>query len=246
LLKRKKYLLDQLTYYCQRLDDKGFVANHDGNLTVRFNETFLATPTAQAKAVLNSEQMIVLDGEGKKLEGLGNPFSEIKLHLAAYRARPNVNAVIHAHPPYATARGLAGMSLFNSLPEAVVSIGAQIPVMDYLFPGDSQTDDLIGHMLSVSDVFMMKGNGVLAVGENLEQAYLRLELLEHVCKIDSEMRNLNANFSLPADDVQKLQAKHLSLFPKQKKIELSKPPAHQEDLKSLIAGEVKKIFGDKL
>jgi L-fuculose-phosphate aldolase len=101
---RRSYLTKQIVHICQKLDSKGFVANHDGNISVRFEHGLLATPTSESKAEINEDMIISLDMEGKKIEGIGKPFSEIKLHLSAYKARPETVAVVHAHPPFCTSQ----------------------------------------------------------------------------------------------------------------------------------------------
>ncbi len=91
-----------LVRYAQRVHAAGWVANHDGNLSVRLSEgRYLCTPTAVSKADVVPEWLIAVDGTGALLQGTRKPFSEMKLHLAAYRARPRVGAVLHAHPPTA-------------------------------------------------------------------------------------------------------------------------------------------------
>ena len=239
---RKTYLTKLVSDFSKRLDEKGFTANHDGNITVRFENFFLATPTAESKASITPEMVILLDPEGKKIEGIGKPFSEIKLHQAAYKARPETQAIVHAHPPFATARGLVGKNLNVSLPEAVVSIGHLIPVAPFAMPGAKENDQIISKMVGISDVFMLAGNGVIAIGADLEQAYLRLELLEHLCKIDYYAMSMGTPMTLNENDLQSLLTKRaqLGLGP-QKKTEQSSSPSDQ-DLKALIAEEIKKIL----
>ncbi len=181
----EQFIINSIVDVCQRLDRKGFGANHDGNVSVKYGDKIYATPTAMSKGDITSETVITLDHSGNKVSGYGKPFSEIKLHLAAYRSRQDACAVVHAHPPYATARGLAGFPLDKpSIPESVVSIGDNIPVARFAMPGDPENDNIVSEMLSISNVFMMPGNGVLSIGTDLKVAYLRLELVEHLAKID--------------------------------------------------------------
>ncbi|HMY60022.1 MAG TPA: class II aldolase/adducin family protein, partial [Pseudomonadota bacterium] len=94
----------ELLDYCKRLHARGWVANHDGNLSVRLRPgQLLCTPTATSKADVRDETLLTVDESGNRLTGKGKPFSELSLHLAVYKARPDVQAVIHAHCPYATA-----------------------------------------------------------------------------------------------------------------------------------------------
>lgn len=241
---RREYVIHGIVEICQKLDIKGFGANHDGNVSVRFDNNLLATPTAVSKGDITPEMILDLDMEGKKLQGIGKPFSEIKLHLAAYRAREDVQAVVHAHPPYAMARGLVGGDFEISVPEAIVSIGDLIPTAPYAFPGAPENDAIIAEALGRCDVFMLAGNGVLSVGRDLKEAYLRLELLEHLLKIDTHARSMGTPMTLPPTDKQKLLDKRASigLGPKQ----VNRPAATQDNqkdvLKDLIAQEIKKVL----
>ena len=208
---RRDFLAQAITAICHRLDQKGWVANHDGNVSLRFDDYLLATPTAISKADMEPALVLTLDMEGNKLEGIGKPFSEIKLHLAAYRARADVNAVVHAHSPFAMARGMVGGDFFVQVPEAVVSIGAVIPVLPYVKTGAKENETLIQQALVGSDVVMMAGNGVLAVGRDVQEAYLRMELLEHLLKIDYYARTMGTPMTLPVQDRQSLMEKRAAL-----------------------------------
>ena len=217
---RRKYLIDRIVWVCKRLDDKGFGANHDGNVTAKFEDKILATPTSTCKGLVTPETIITCDKEGKKIEGIGLPFSEIGLHLAAYKVRTDINAVVHAHPPFATAMGLIGKNLRPSIPEAVISIGEEIPVLHFCMPGSPDSENAVATVLQTTDVFMMQGNGVFAVGTDVEQAYLRLELVEHVAKIQFYAQSSGKIFEIPRADLEKLLEKRasLGLGPKIKKM----------------------------
>lgn len=246
----KTYIIREIVKYSHKLDQKGFGANHDGNISAKFEDVLLATPTAVSKGNMVADMVIMLDMEGKKREGIGKPFSEIKLHLAAYRARSDAKAVVHAHPPFSTARGLVGLPLESFLPEAVVSIGHLIPVVDFAMPGDSKNDQIIHDALQICDVFMMPGNGVLAIGDDIEQAYLRIELVEHLAKIQSYAENMGSPKTLMDQaDIEKLLAKRKAgglgpaarLGNDESVVTAPKDDA-MADLKAIIAAEIKKIM----
>jgi L-fuculose-phosphate aldolase len=245
---RRKYLIDRIVWVCQRLDRKGFGANHDGNVSARFEGALLATPTATSKGVIVPEMILTLDMEGKKIDGPGAPFSEIQLHLAAYRARSEIQAVVHAHPPVSTARGLVGEALRPCLPEAVVSIGDVIPVIPFVMPGARENEGAVAGALEETDAFMMQGNGVLAVGADVEQAYLRLELVEHVARVQYYAARMGKPFALAQGDVAALLEKRASigLGPKAKR-EKTAPPGERknpsiEAVRDIIAEEIRKVL----
>ncbi len=250
---RRDYLINAIVEVCQRIYTKGWVANHDGNVTVRYEDLLLATPTAVSKGDIVPELILALDMEGNKLQGIGKPFSEIKLHLAAYRAREDIRAVVHAHPPYSMARGMVGGDFEINVPEAVVSIGGVIPVVGYVMPGAKENDELVADALGKVDVFMMAGNGVLAVGSDVKEAFLRMELLEHLLKIDNYTRTMGTAMRLPGEDREKLLEKRASIGLGPKTIKTPPPSGtiptvnmadetRQDILKGLIAEEIRKVL----
>ncbi len=251
----RESLVDAIVEVSRKLDAKGWVANHDGNVSLRFNEALLATPTAVSKADMTAEMIITLDLEGKKLAGAGNPFSEIALHLAAYRSRPDIGAVVHAHPPLATARGLVGGYFAVRLPEALISIGEFVPVVPYAFPGAAEGQALVAEALDRSDLLMLAGNGVLACGRDVKEAFLRMELLEHLLLIDHYAAAMGTVEPIPAADKAKLLEKRaaLGLGPGKAAAASSGaagdvspvPLPTAELIKKLIAEELKKILAEK-
>ena len=169
------------------------------------NVRFMATPTAESKRLIEPHDNIVVDIEGKRLSGRRRLFSEWHLHAVCYRARPDVNAVIHAHPTNATALGLTGGNLgVPALPEMVVSLGANIPTLAYALPKSAAQEAELAHALTDGDAdgVLLAGNGVIAVGVDLEQAFLRLELIEHYAGILAAASSFVR--ALPPDDLKAL------------------------------------------
>jgi L-fuculose-phosphate aldolase len=193
----------------RHLHAAGWVANHDGNVSARLldKKRFVATPTATSKRLVDAHDIITVDIEGKVLSGRKKLFGEWHLHAASYKARPDVNAVIHAHPPAATAFGAARKALGTPpLPEMIVSLGANVPLVDYALPKSAGQDAQLARALSDgdADAVLLAHNGVVVVGVDLEQALLRLELVEHWAKIALAAAPLGGVQPLPADDVKKL------------------------------------------
>ena len=178
-------LRSQVVAVSHRLHQNGWVANHDGNVSVRLRgDRLLITCTAVSKRDVDDASLLVVDLEGKVLEGRKRPFSELELHLAAYRARPEVNAVLHAHPPYATAFGLTGTELSPiAMPEIIVSLGDRIPTVPRCLPKDPAGVAAVEGAARGHDALLLAGNGALTLGEDLTQALLRMELCEHYAKI---------------------------------------------------------------
>jgi L-fuculose-phosphate aldolase len=189
-----------------RLHANGWVANHDGNVSVRLKgERFLITCTAVSKKDIDDASLLVVDVQGKVLEGRRKPFSELELHLAVYRARPEAMVVLHAHPPVATAFGLVGQELSPiALPEMVVSLGDRVPTLARAMPRDPEGVKRVEAAAAEYDAFLLTGNGAITHGEDLTQALLRMELVEHYAKILMAARSLGQVQPLASADVQKL------------------------------------------
>ena len=191
--------------YAQRLHARGWVANHDGNVSVRQGQgRYLATPTATSKAAVRADALVVVDDAGVQVGGRGKPFSEIGLHLTVYQSRGDVNAVVHAHPPTATGFAVAGVPLDEAfLAEAVVSLGPGIPTVPFAAPGAEACRALAGFTRGY-DAVLLGGHGVLTWGPDLETAYLRLELVEHLARIALTARQLGGVRPLPSTVLPKL------------------------------------------
>ncbi len=196
----------QLVATSRRLHQMGWVANHDGNLSVRLHgDRLLITPTAFSKLDVDEGSLLIVDLDGKVLEGRKKPFSELELHLAAYRARPEVEVVIHAHPPCATAFGLVGLELSPiAMPEIVVSLGDRIPTVARAMPKSPELLKGVEAAAALADAMLLSGNGALTLGADLGQALLRMELVEHYAKILTHAKALGTVQPLPAADVAKL------------------------------------------
>jgi L-fuculose-phosphate aldolase len=196
----------ELVSVSRRLHENGWVANHDGNISVRLHgDRLLITPTAYSKRDVDDGALLIVDFDGKVLEGKKKPFSELELHLAIYRARPEVDAVIHAHPPHATALGLAGLELHPiAMPEIVVSLGARIPTLPRAMPKNKAGVEALEKAAREHDAFLLSGNGAFTCAAELNLALLRLELVEHYAKIFSLARALGPIAPLADGEVQKL------------------------------------------
>ena len=146
--------------------ERGWVANHDGNVTAQVAPgRYVSTPTAVSKGEVSGEMLIVVDGQGQVLQGTRSAFSELKLHLAAYRCREDIKAVLHAHPPTATGFAVAGVGLGNPfMAEPIVRLGAEVPLIPFGLPGDPSLEANLAGALGGADAVLLGGHGVLTVG----------------------------------------------------------------------------------
>jgi len=162
----------------------GFMPGSSGNLSVRADSnSILVTPTGYSKYLLKSEDMVLVDLQGRKIAGSKKPTSEIGIHLAIYQRRPDVNAVVHAHPPLATGFACAGKALDTPLcAEAVMTLGP-VPLAPYATTG---TDDLaasLAPLIPDHTAILMANHGAVAYGDSLLDAFLKMETVEHFAQI---------------------------------------------------------------
>lgn len=190
----------------RHLHAAGWVANHDGNITVRDGNRLIATPTATSKRLIQERDLIEVDMKGAVI-GSGKVFGEIGLHLAVYERRPDVGAVVHAHPPNATAIASSRGNPIEVpfIAEAVVSLGAKIPKLEYAQPGKDAVAAL-APWCELVDAVILGNHGVIAWGKDVETALLRLELVEHLAKIAVAAAALGGVEPLPASALQPLLA----------------------------------------
>jgi len=190
----------------RHLHAAGWVANHDGNVTARDGNRFIATPTATSKRLIQEKDLIEVDAKGVVI-GRGKVFGEIGLHLAVYERRPDIGAVVHAHPPFATAIASSPGNPIETpfIAEAVVSLGAKIPKLPYAQPGPA-AKEVLAPWCELVDAVLLGNHGVLAWGVDCETALLRLELVEHLAKIAVSAAALGGVEALPASAIQPLLA----------------------------------------
>ena len=188
-----------------KLWQKGFVAANDGNISVKISDNeYYCTPTGVSKASLTPDMIIKVDKDGRKLEGKLNPSSEIKMHMRVYRERPDVTAVVHAHPPVATAFTVADIDLDQYvLPEAVLTIGA-VPTCDYGTPSTMEIPDSLDPYLQDHDAFLLRNHGALTVGCNLTKAFFVMEEVEFNAVICKHAMDLGAVHEISRDQLAKL------------------------------------------
>jgi len=208
----------QVAQAARRMHARGWVANHDGNVSARAGrDRFVITPTATSKAEVSEDWLVLIDGKGAVVEGTRKPPGETELHLAAYRARPDVEAVLHAHPPYATAFGVARAPLEPvCLPEAVVSLG-RIPLAPFAMPRTPLALEAVSRCAAEADAMLLPGNGVLTLGPDVSLCLLRMELVEHLAQILHHARALGGAQPLAAEEMAKLVEQHQKTFPRGKK-----------------------------
>ena len=189
------------------LHGNGFVAATDGNISVRLDDrTVLATPTGISKGMMSTEDLVTVDMNGKRMDGFRDVSSECAMHLTIYGMRPDVRAIVHAHPPTATGFASAGMSLDQALvSEIVLSLGA-VPLARYATPGTRALCDSLEPFIPEYDAILMANHGVVTYGEDLQTAYMHMETVEHFAKIALVTFQLGRQDVLSDANVRELRA----------------------------------------
>jgi L-fuculose-phosphate aldolase len=200
-------LKKQMVEIGRRIWIRGYVASNDGNITVRLNDNeLLTTPTGVSKGFMTVEMIIKCDHTGKVISSNPGyrPSSEVKMHLDVYKERPDIQAVVHAHPQYATSFAVAGIPLNKCvLPEAIIVMGA-VPIAPYGLPSTMEIPDRIRPFIKNSDVILLENHGALTLGTDLLNAYHKMETLEHTASIVWKAIQLGNMNVLPPDERDRL------------------------------------------
>ncbi len=184
---------------------KGWVAANDGNISIRLDpERVLCTPTGVSKGMMHPDDLIIVDMQGNKIEGRKERTSEIAMHLTIYNLRPDVRAVVHAHPPVATGFAAAGRPLTLALlPEVIIGLGC-VPLAEYGLPGTPELTEPMLPYIPKYDAILMANHGAVCYGEDVYKAYFRMETVEHFARISLVAELLGGPKVLPRQEVEKL------------------------------------------
>src|SRR5277367_3323217 len=204
---------EEIVHYGRMLHNRGFVAAMDGNLSVRLDsERVLVTPTCVSKGAMRPADLVIVDLEGQRVAGRRNVTSAIGMHLLIYRMRPDIQAIVHAHPPTATGFAAAGLPLNEPLVcEVVMGLGS-IPLARYGTPGTSELAQTLEPYVSHYDAILMSNHGVVAYGDTLEHAYMKMETVEHFAQIALVTHLLGRQQPLKEVEIEKLMLARTKYF----------------------------------
>lgn len=196
---------EEIVRYGRTLHEKGFVAAMDGNLSVRLKQDrILVTPTGLSKGSMRPADLVIVDLEGKQVAGRRHVTSEIGMHLMIYRTRADVKAIVHAHPPTATGFAAAGIALTEPLVcEVVMGLGC-IPLARYGTPGTAELAQSLEPYVPKYDAILMSNHGVVAYGDTIEHAYMKMETVEHFAQISLVTHLLGRQQPLQEREIEKL------------------------------------------
>ena len=190
----------------RRLWERGYVASNDGNISVRLDDQrLITTPKSVSKGFMTPDMMVITDLDGKKIAGERDPSSELKMHLEVYRNRPDVRAVVHAHPPTATGFAVAGIALDRPVLAEVITTLGSIPIAEYATPSTEELPAAVRKYVKAHDGLLLANHGALAMAADVLSAYYRMETIEHFAKISLVARTLGREHLLSRDEVERLQ-----------------------------------------
>jgi L-fuculose-phosphate aldolase len=206
-------LRQEIADICHLIYQKSYVASTDGNVSVRLSDgTVMCTPTRCNKGFVKPSDLVVINNKGEKVRGERKPSSEMAMHLLIYEMRPEVHAVVHAHPACATAFAAAGIPLNKALiSEVVLAVGC-IPLAEYGTPGTPELTDELRPFVAAHDALLMSNHGVVTYGKTLEDAFNLMDTVEHFAKISIYTKILGRERLLSPDNVEKLWVQRQKYF----------------------------------
>ena len=190
----------------RRLYARAYVASNDGNISARLDDTrLITTPKSVSKGFMTPDMMVIVDYEGKKLAGDRDASSELPMHLEIYRSRPDVNAVVHAHPPLATGFAVAGIPLTRAVLAEVVTTLGSIPIAEYGTPSTRELPDAVRKYIKAHDGLLLANHGAVTCCKTVMSAYYKMETIEHFAKISLVARLLGREHLISREEVERLQ-----------------------------------------
>ena len=182
--KTERELREDIVQVGRLVYQKGWVAANDGNISIRLDQDrLLCTPTGVSKGMMDPDDLIICDMQGHKLVGKKERTSEILMHLTVYQMRPDIKAVVHAHPPVATGFATAGKPLNQALlPEVIIGLGC-VPLAEYGLPGTPELTDPMLPYIPKYDAILMANHGAVCYGEDVFKAFFKMETVEHYARI---------------------------------------------------------------
>lgn len=195
-----------LVRYSRLLYRLGYMPGTAGNLSVRLDASrLLVTPTGVSKFLLRPADIVIVDLAGKQLNGYRKMTSEVSMHLAIYRHRADVTAVVHSHPPIATAFTCVGRGLDEMLcQEAVMTLGV-VPLATYAATGTEEVAASLTPFIPDHDAILLANHGAVSYGRNLLEAFQRMETVEHLAHITLVAHQLGAPRTLEHEQIRQLR-----------------------------------------
>jgi L-fuculose-phosphate aldolase len=190
----------------RRMYSRGYVAANDGNISARLDDKrLMTTPKSVSKGFMTPDMMVVVDYDGNKVSGDRDASSELPMHLEIYRNRPDVNGVVHAHPPVATGFAVAGIPLTRAVLAEVITTLGSIPIAEYGTPSTAELPEAVRKYIKAHDGMLLANHGAVTCGPSVMAAYYKMETIEHFAKISLVARLLGREHLISREEVERLQ-----------------------------------------
>lgn len=205
-MRQEEQIRSDIVEVGRRLHSRAYVASNDGNISVRVSQDrLLTTPKGVSKGFMSPDMIVMTDLRGQKISGDREPSSELPMHLAVYQNRPEITAVVHAHPPVSTGFAVAGIPLDRAVLAEVVTTLGSIPIADYGTPSTPELADAVSKYIKAHDGLLLANHGALTIAGELFAAYYKMETIEHFARISLSARLLGGERMLSRDEVMRLQ-----------------------------------------
>ncbi len=179
----KRNIKEEIGEIGKRLYRANLNGGYGGNFSVRDEENIYITPAGVPKDVLDYSDILVIDFKGNVIEGLGRPSSEILFHIFIYKKREDVNAIIHAHPPFATGFSIAHLPIEGNIHEESVTVIGEVPIIPYELTSSKELAERVSDVMKNHEAALISNHGAITVGEDLEKAFRKMEDLDNLCKM---------------------------------------------------------------
>ena len=190
----------------RRLYARAYIASNDGNISARLGDKrLITTPKGISKGFMTPDMMVVVDLDGNKLSGERDASTELPMHLEIYRNRPDVNGVVHAHPPIATGFAVAGIPLTRAVLAEVITTLGSIPIAEYGTPSTAELPEAVRKYIKAHDGMLLANHGAVTCGPSVLAAYYKMETIEHFAKISLVARLLGREHLISREEVERLQ-----------------------------------------
>ena len=190
----------------RRMYSRGYVASNDGNISARLDDRrLMTTPKSVSKGFMTPDMMVIVDYDGHKVSGDRDASSELPMHLEIYRNRPDVNGVVHAHPPIATGFAVAGIPLTRAVLAEVITTLGSIPIAEYGTPSTAELPEAVRKYIKAHDGMLLANHGAVTCGPSVTAAYFKMETIEHFAKISLVARLLGREHLISREEVERLQ-----------------------------------------
>lgn len=200
----KRNIKEEIVAVGKRLYERNLNSSYGGNFSIRDEDHIYITPAGVPKDMLDYADVLVIDFKGTVLEGEGKPSTEILFHILTYKKNPGISAIIHAHPPYATAMSIAQVEIADNIHEESAILLGKVPVLPYEVTSSLSLAEEVSENLKSHVAILISNHGVVTVGQNMEQAYRRIEELESLCKMIVMASVMGGVKPIPPEKLKKL------------------------------------------